>query len=441
MAGKKIAKVALLAVVVIAAVAYSALWFYYASDTKKAIEAAIAEAGKDGQGEIHAGPVSVTGFPLGFNIRIEQIEVNIKPVQNPALGPSAILSFAFSLKDPTIARAGVFSKSIQVILPKTLYMKQETANTQAQSFVLEYDAPPALTLTLDKSPAGFFVQNGNPYPWEEKRLVDYFHSVEMTSQQLKAMLEGSDKIISANGPMRLFFAHDNLAGKEHIAIDTSFDDIETYRDAEAGKLWMETFNDDSDKAMIDYMVKFAQVAGPSDFKFIADFQGSVKDLQKNDASFALKELSLRNKVYDFELSGNVSKTASEALPVGEFTLKARNYNALLDHYIAVTNHFLTSASKALQKAQADTEKPVSTGMPAQVNMGIVNAAKAVLLKAGDLSPDGKDITLVLKREAGGQPMLGKLGIQEVMQIFMEQTAAAQPQVAPQPLPHGLMPQQ
>ena len=444
MSAKKYIGAGLAVILLAAAGGYTYLWHHFADDTKKILQQQLAklpqmqkpESGI--QSQLEVGEITVTGFPFQFNVNAASLKASFQMTKPEKQ------DFTLSFKQQVTLGMDVFGKELRLILPRQIDVTSPRIQ-DLQKMRDESTAPLVIRMELAKSPAAFYLSSGDPYPWNDERILNYFQKISFNDVGGKVLMADSGKPVMSYGNSSFLLQMDDVGGGiKHVRFMLGMDKMQPLEGyPEHYMKVMQGFNADPAltpemKAMMDYLGKFEQSAGLQGFQSDISFTGptSPKDIKPGalpPMELLVSKIHAENRVYSYDITGKISTDKDEPMPYGSMRIIIKDYPQFLNYYVTLLNLVIQGAVTEISKqteAQGGNINPTDQKVVAMlkpIDQQMVDTIRNFLPKIAEISGDGKDMTLWLQREKKNQFYIGKLTVPDAVKAYIS-LAAPPPQI-------------
>ncbi len=383
---------------------YSVLWFFYSFQVKGKISDAFisySQQVKDEGGEFSYESVSISGFPLNFDINLHKAKYIA--VGTPEANKTEFTELTISTDEKVTLRSEVFGKNTRLVLPKEMNISfadgEKTHNMKTQNksdLIIEFK--------LAKSPVEFLFSSGNPYPWGKDRINDNFRGATIEGKEFKIIdSESGDLFVSVDGIN--IDINDKRVADDKRLYNIKLDLNNMFASEKYYELFYKGLDGLSNATKI-MLVNQSKEVGKTSIVIDMSYLGPVKlDLINGfqEANIDVKKISFLNDIYNLDVSGNIMGDSKERFPYGKFDVSIKNYEKMISYYFSLYNN--------LSKISTDN-KSINAIPPAYVLKAI-----GFLGDIGKLSNNGKDISIDIVRERATPLVVGGFQLKELQAKF------------------------
>lgn len=412
---------------------YASFWFYAASRVRHDTEAFIAQLNQRYQptgGAFTYQKIRVQGFPARFVVQILGANLQYKDRLAP-------ITLEYGPIDKISLKSNLLQTRYTIALPREIAFKRMKGEEAINRALLRFNESPLIKLTLDTP--GLFKT------FEQR--IENIKALELVYEDKGASLVDTEsgKIIRTGSNSLKISGHgeskEGQLNELKMDISLSLKDYlqgEGYVDYMAKSFEGQNFNPDLTndfsqlqndiKKMdfgIDLGIQIAQKSAPSYGN--PDTMPQVEPLEKS-AHLELKKLGFTTNMFSLSMNGRLDAESQKTLPTGNALIDVKDYQRFVRYIISYLNVLIdmrkNSAGSVQMPVRLDYITPEFEGK-------IVD----FLASIGTPSADGKDLTLILKKEEGGSLYIGSQTLEQLMAATMGKGEETQPEMtAPPSLP-------
>ncbi len=376
---------------------YAGLWFLQAYRIETAIRKHI-ETLNGAYEHIRAavGTVDVSGFPFHYTITIGNVQAAL-------VVPERKMRYLVSHMEPIIVHTGFMGNRLQADLPKRLDVTRYSDGNVTGSFALTYTQNPQLLLRFAMDYGNILFVKGFP---NISYFIGQFREISYQDKGLRLI---DTKTGAAAGSYDAYSAviRQTPVQSEHrnVHVHMRGDNMLV----NSGE-WLKGLTPQSRELLKD-IVKVDQGTEGYDFNVEFSVVGAFPQKRRNTLEFDLdlKQIAYVSKRYAWNSDGKITASRNDILPSGWFRVNVTNYKDFLDNIIALVNAGIRIAKEGDPLKYPDIQE-----INEQDKKVLFDTLKAV----GSFSGEGKDISVIVARDKGGEVYIGQLPIEEAM-VFIQ----------------------
>jgi len=404
-------KLILLIVIFLIAIIYSIMWFVFANsleenlakEVKRIPNAASEVAGVESDSQ--KSGVSVSGFPLDFNVSFDAGSYTIKGdrISEGDDGADGTEDneggeINISIDTPISYYVKVFEQQVRVILPKTIAIKYSIAN-KTEDILLSFEG--------DSAELSFYFNSRMIYHFKDLVLNDNLSYENLTDsafiRDLRKFTYMDNGLLVYKGEKpKILYSHGkfitNIKKKEMQENYGSYSILLEYTNALLrNEYYREVVKSlpkgitKSELMVLKWVIDEAKRSGSSSGRLDVKYTGPLKPARGVKPSFDImvNQIVYTDHLYSINTSGQITFNEEDVFPFGWVKFDIRNYRRLIDYYSRFYNSIIVPSSP---KAGA-----VSLS---RVNVSELEMYKKLVPRVGKVSSDENDILISISRPKG-----------------------------------------
>jgi hypothetical protein len=355
------------AFVVILTIIYSGFWFYQSKKVKTLTEAYVREMTKrfgSDKSEFVYTTSKTSGFPFSFDVEFAKPKFVIDDRN---------LTAEISSEGSIIMSSNIIGSKLTVLLPKELNFIK--AGEEKSALLVKFNEEPAILVKA-----------------KQKGLIPWIINTSVNEEDLPWVVTDfnySDKgcnILRINGGAE-------LASIKSASLNLKMGDDNS--DSNYSLLM------DFKSMQLDKLIELPTYADAlGNLNIAADL--SYKEEVDSGAIIEVKGLSMVSDGFSIDISGNIERSNSDALPFGVLRVKIGQYENFINYHAAFINYIVANSAFPLfnikDKQIESTKEFLSTVASEKYN-------------------DDKDILILLNRKKNEDFRVGQIGFYEALQRF------------------------
>lgn len=426
---------------------YSGIWFYFADKTKSSVEESLKFAQILVGGDVTYSSVNVTGFPLYFDVEIEQLGMT---VNIPGEYGQPDQQVSWKNKGVTALRVPLLEKTIGLEMSEMMHVDYQDGLSEGQkSLDVIFANTPLTELTLERELIAIisehlaktylaFAGEYVPYLSEPLSVEDVFRTakVDYKGDGVKVVDADNREVMFSDTASHLKVSkRPSASGKEKIQLSLSMGANNVHM-SDSYYDWMaESYHaqlgDMFDAALLDKMVDLNRVSGDISYNVDFIYDGPLKNGNIDDMDLKVKQFAIVSERYAINSDGNISADPSDPLPFGWYRVNLMNYPFIIDHGLEWYGLYVE-----LAKAGVEIENQLMEGQEQRHSVEDMEALKienpeamaaslrTFVQQISNENTDEENTLLVFKRQKAGELYINDRPMDEVFGLLMQHVLAA-----------------